>query len=164
MVCDAAAVRSSSASSFNKCFFCDLSMTLCLVYKTKRSDQSSDMIWSVCSLCWYLLISVQRRERAVFHCMCPDEQTRAWTESESEHICNCIQCRQDSGSDCHFCLLLTRRNTRFQHNQVLNEWTPVGGAYGEKKTIRRCLALEAVFMQMTGDVTLHLRSKVSRFL
>ncbi len=43
-----------------------------------------------------------------------------------------------------------QHNTCFQRNQVsaVSEWTPVGGAYGKKKTIRRCLALEVVFMQM----------------
>ncbi len=35
---------SSSATSFNKCFLWELSMTLCLAYKTKSSDQSSDTI------------------------------------------------------------------------------------------------------------------------
>ncbi len=34
--------------------------------------------------------------------------------------------------------------------QPLSDWTPVGGAYSEKMAIRRCLALEAVSMQMTA--------------
>ncbi len=67
-VCDAAAVRSSTASSFNKCFFVN-SITLCLVYKTKCSDQSSDTIRDAIKnkLSIYpgiLLISVQRCEQA----------------------------------------------------------------------------------------------------
>ncbi len=41
----------------------------------------------------------------------------------------------------------------------------VGVAYGEKKTIHRCVALEAVFMQMfvPGDAILHLKSKQAVF-
>ncbi len=60
MVCDAAAVRSSTRSSiFQQMFFCELSMTLCLDYKIKCFEQSSYMIrdaiinkLSTCSLCW----------------------------------------------------------------------------------------------------------------
>ncbi len=42
------------------------------------------------------------------------------------------------------------RDTRIQCNQVsdVKQWTPVDEAYGEKMTIRRCFALEAVLMQI----------------
>ncbi len=44
-----------------------------------------------------------------------------------------------------------RRDTRIKRDHVsaVSNWTPVGGAYGDKKTIRRYLALEAEFMQTT---------------
>ncbi len=44
-----------------------------------------------------------------------------------------------------------RRDTRIKRDHVsaVSNWTPVGGAYGDKKTIRQCLALEVEFMQTT---------------
>ncbi len=91
-----------------------------------------------------------------------------WLVSESEHASvYCIQYRQDSGRDCNFYLLLTRL-TRIQLDQVsaISSWTPVGGAYGKKKTIRRCLALEAVFMQTFVPLWCHHAPQIqtSRFL
>ncbi len=86
MACDAAAVRSSTASSFNKCFFVN-SLTLCLVYKTKCSEQSSDTIrgaiqikLSTCSLRWDPsdVLMVQRplicqkiKANLIYHIMTP---------------------------------------------------------------------------------------------
>ncbi len=58
---------------FQQMFLCELSMTLCLVYKTKCSDQSSDTIrgaiknqLSTVPYAGNLLISVQRCKRAVW--------------------------------------------------------------------------------------------------
>ncbi len=61
----------------------------------------------------------------------------------------CVQCRQDSGRDWSLYLLFD--GTRHSYSA----WSSVGGAYGEKKTIGRCLALEAVFMQMFVPLWCH---------
>ncbi len=134
-----------------------LSMTLYLDYKTKRSDQSSDIIQDALKINYplapytgILLISVQRRERCLNQMR---QSKRSFTPfvllTDVDYVRKRMQCRQDSGSDCKFYLLLTQCDTRIQRDQVLavSDWTPEGGAYGEK-TICWCLALEAVFMQM----------------
>ncbi len=109
-------------------------MTLCLVYKTKCSDQSSDTIrdaiknkLSTCSLCWDPSDICTETRNSCFNQTCQSERsftpfvrlttdTSAWTVSESECASvYCIQCRQDSGSDCKF---LFAFDTRIQHDQV----------------------------------------------
>ncbi len=64
-----------------------------------------------------------------------------------------IQCRQDSGSDCNFYLLLTRRNTHIQCNQM----SAVKRLNACGRGLCLCLPLEAVFMQRLcpGDITWH---------
>ncbi len=46
-----------------------------------------------------------------------------------------------------------QHDTQRDQESAVSSWTPVGGAYAEKETIRRCLALEAVLMQMFVHMT-----------
>ncbi len=155
-------------------FLCEFSITLCLVYKTKCSDQSSDTIrgatqnklpldlFFTLGSFWYLYKDANELFKLLsLHLSWRQTQERGPCQSKLTSV-YCIQCRQDSGSDCNFYLLLMQHDTRIQRNQVsLSEWMPVGGAYGEMETIRWCLALEAVLMQMF--VPLHLRYKRAVF-
>ncbi len=156
-------------------FLCELSMTLCLVYKTKSSEQSSDTVrdaiknklstyslrWDpsdICTKTWTNCSNQKRQSERSFtpfvRLMMMDSS--AWTVSEkkSEHMKASEMnthlytvCRQDSGSECNFYLFLMRRDATLAFSMIkcpqLSDWTPVGGAYGEKKIIRQCLALEA---------------------
>ncbi len=58
------------------------------------------------------------------------------------------------------------RYAYIQCDQVsaVSEWTPVGGAYGEKITIRRCLTQEMVFMQMFAPEWRHLAPQIQTSL
>ncbi len=87
----------------------------------------------------------------------------SWRQTRARRLCQkcasvyCIQCRQDSGSDCNFYLLLTRRNTHIQCNQV----SAVKRLNASGRGLCLCLPLEAVFMQRLcpGDITWHPGSK-----
>ncbi len=92
VVCDAA-VRSSIASSFNKCFSCD---TTCLVYKTKSSDTIRDAVknklstcslrWDpsdICTKTWTICLNQTRQNERSFTAFVLTTDSRA-TESESE--------------------------------------------------------------------------------
>ncbi len=106
--------------------FCELSMTLCLVYKNAlinpqtRSRMPLKINYPLDPYAGILLISEQRRKRAVwtnvskqtfFQSICPDDRLKRASVY-------CIQCRKDSGSDCNFYLFLMRRDTRIQREQV----------------------------------------------
>ncbi len=156
-------------------FLCEISMTLCLVYKTTCSDQSSDMIWgtiknklSTCLWRWDSDIFTKTRmsclnqtlqSKCSFTPFVLLTDSSVWTVSESEHASvYCIQCRQDSSSNCN--LLLMWRTFSVIKCQPLSEWTPVGGAYGEMMTIHQCFALEAEFMQMFVPRWCHLAPQI----
>ncbi len=148
-------------------------MTLCLIYKTKYSEQSSDMIrdaikkkyLSTCSLQWDS--SNICTETSCLNQMCQSKQfftlfvvlttdLSTWTVSENERASvYCIHCRQDSSRDCNFYLLLTWSDTHIQHNQdvcklgqAIKQLNASGWGLWWEECIHRCIALEAVFMQM----------------
>ncbi len=101
-------------------FLCELSMTLCLIYKTKCSEQSSDTIQdaiknklSTCSLCWdpsdictktrTSCLNQTRQSERSFTTFVLTTDSSVWTVSESERAyVNSIQCRQDIASHCNF--------------------------------------------------------------
>ncbi len=126
-------------------FLCEFSMTLCLVYKTKSSEQSSDTIrdaiknklstyslrWDPSDICTKTWTNCSNQKRQSERSFTPFVRlmmdSSAWTVSEkkSEHMKASetnthlyTVCRQDSGSECNFYLFLMRRNTRIQHDQV----------------------------------------------
>ncbi len=138
-------------------FLCELSMTLCLSYKTKCSDRSSDTTRdaiknkpSTCSLRWdpsdictktqTRCLNQTRQSKRSINPFVPttDPSACLYTVSSVEKIVPVIVI-----SICSLAFSMIKC-------QPLSDWTQVGGAYSEKMAIRRCLALEAVFMQMTA--------------
>ncbi len=117
-------------------FLCEFSMTLCLVYKTKCCDQSSNTIQdaiknklSTCSLHWdpsdictktwtsYLNQTHQSERSFTLFVWLIDSSVCGLCQKVNAHL-YWIQCRQDSSSDCNFYLLLTWCDTCIQRNQV----------------------------------------------
>ncbi len=151
-------------------------MTLCLIYKTK----SSDTIWyaiknklSTCSLCWDPSdICTKMRMNRLNQSECSFTpfvvwmtDSSAWTVSESECASvYCIQCRQDSGSDCNFYFAFVM--TRHSHKcQPLSNWTPMGGPMVKRRLFvdvllwRQCSCKQLCL----DDITLALQIQTSRF-
>ncbi len=90
-------------------FLCELFMTPCLAYKTKSSDTIWNAIKNKLSTCSYItmytscLNQTGQSERS-FTSFVLMSDLNSWTVSESECASvYCIQCKQDSGSDCNFC-------------------------------------------------------------
>ncbi len=106
----------------------------------------------ICTKTWTSCLNQTCQSENSFTAFVLMTDSSTWTVSESKRTSvYCIQCRQDISSDCNF---------------KLSDWIPVSGACGEKMTIRRCLALEAVICKWPrpDDVTFHLGSKTSCFL
>ncbi len=84
-------------------------------------------------------------------CLCQKVNAHLYTVSSVDKIAAGIVI-----SICFWC------DTPVQLDQVsaISSWMPVGGAYGEKKTIRRCVVLEAVFMQMFVALWCHLAPQI----
>ncbi len=156
-------------------FLCEHSMTLCLVYKTKSSEQSSNMVWDaikinyplvpyagkldICAKTWTSCLNQMLQTECSFSpFVLLMTDSSLWTVSESERVSvYCIQCRQDSGDVViSFC---------FWHDvtlafsiisvKPLRDWTPVGRAYVDALLGRQCLCKRLC----PGDVILHLQSK-----
>ncbi len=142
-------------------FLCELSMTLCLVYKTKSSDTIRDAIkinYPIVCYAGILLISVQRQANilSLHLSFWRQTQTRRACQKANAHLFTVFSVDKIAA------VILTRHNTHIQcdHVKPLSDWTPVGGAYDEKVTIRQSLDLEAVFMQMFVPGWRHLASQI----
>ncbi len=165
------AVRSSIASSFNKCFFVNSPWHCASFTKQKALNNPQTRsgmplkktvhLFLTLGSFWYLykdaneLFEPNASKQTFYQSTWPEN--RLEYEHKSLYF---IQCKQDSGRDCNLYLFLAWRDTRIQHDQVsaVSDETPVGC---------RCDALGVVFMQTTGAIWHHLDqigSKMSRFL
>ncbi len=159
-------------------FLCEHSMTLCLVYKTKSSEQSSNMVWDaikinyplvpyagkldICAKTWTSCLNQMLQAECSFSpFVLLMTDSSLWTVSESERVSvYCIQCRQDSGDVViSFC---------FWHDVTLAfsiiKCQAVKRLNTSGQGLCWCLAREAVVMQTTVPRWLHLAPPIQMSL